>query len=468
MVQVPILSGIYAKTTADFARSFPVNLSPIAESGDGTGTGISKGYLKVTPGIRKVASTAGKDRGGYVFNGQHLRVIGETLFKIGLDGSPTAIGSVGAGGPVTFAQSFDRVGISSGAGLWYYDGVGLTKVTDPDLGTVLSVAWQDGYFITTDGTSLVVTELNDPMSVDPLKYGSSEADPDPVTGLLTLRGQLYALNRFTIEVFINGGTTGFPFARSRGGQIPKGCVGAGAFSLFVETFAFCGSGRNEAPAIYLAGSGQGIRISPRGLDDALAALSADDLAAVELEARNGAGMTELLVHLPTQTWVYHWTASQQFDLPVWSILAGGLDLSQPYPGRHFVFDKNKWWCGTNEAIGVIDEAEPTFFGAKYAFQFDTPLLYNGRGGAIVHDLELVALGGRSGTPTAVHMSYSDDGVTWSQQRAASLGGAGARDTRPAWRKGGRIRLWRGYRFSGVVTGPAAFARLEAQLEPLNG
>ncbi|WP_398457420.1 packaged DNA stabilization protein [Sphingomonas albertensis] len=471
MVQVPILSGIYAKTTADFARSFPVNLAPIAESGDGTGTGISKGYLKVAPGLRKVTSTVAIDRGGYVFNGRHMRVIGPMLYQVADDGVMTLVGSVGAlgqGKPVTFAQSFDRLGIASDGALWYYKDDALTKVTDPDLGPVLSMAWQDGYFITTDGTSLIVTELNDPTSVDPLKYGSSEADPDPVTGILSLRGQVYALNRYTIEVFINGGTTGFPFARSRGGQIPKGCVGSAAFTPFVETFAFCGSGRNESPAIYLAGAGQGIRISPRGLDDALALLPEDKLAAVELEARNGAGMTELLVHLPNETWVYHWTASQQFDLPVWSRLAGGADVSSAYPARHFVFYGNEWWCGGADAIGVLDEQEPTFFGKSYGFQFDTPLVYNGRAGAIVHDLELVTLAGRVALEAFVDMSYTDDGVTWSQKRTASLGGVGDRDKRPCWRRGGRIRRWRGYRFSGLVSGPAAFARLEAQLEPLNG
>jgi hypothetical protein len=468
MVQIPILSGIYAKTTADFARSFPVNLMPIAESGDGTGTGISKGYLKVAPGLRKMADTLGEDRGGYVFKGEHMRVIGTFLYRVSKVGNVLAVGNVGLGGPVTFAESFDRLGIASGGDLWYYDGTNLTQVTDPDLGPVLSMAWQDGYFITTDGASLVVTELNNPDAVDPLKYGSSEADPDPVTGVLALRGQVYALNRYTIEVFINGGSTGFPFARSRGGQIPKGCVGPHGFTPFVETFAFCGSGRNESPAIYLAGSGQGIRISPRGLDDALAALTDSELVLVELEARNGAGMTELLVHLPTETWVYHWTASQQFDLPVWSKLAGGIDMSLAYPARHFTFFENQWWCGTVSSIGVVDEMEPTLFGAEHAFQFDTPLVYNGRGGAIVHDLELIPLGGRSATEMFVDMSYTDDGVTWSQKRTASLGEIGARETRPGWRRGGRIRRWRGYRFSGLVTGAAAFARLEAQLEPLNG
>jgi hypothetical protein len=66
------------------------------------------------------------------------------------------------------------------------------QVTDPDLGVVLDVVWVDGYFMTTDGEFLVVTELTDPTQVNPLKYGSSEVDPDPVVALLKLRNEVYA------------------------------------------------------------------------------------------------------------------------------------------------------------------------------------------------------------------------------------------------------------------------------------
>jgi hypothetical protein len=71
------------------------------------------------------------------------------------------------------------------------------------------VVWVDGYFMTTDGEFLVITELNNPFAVDPLKYGSSEADPDPVKSLLKLRNEVYALNRHTIEVFDNTGRRAF-------------------------------------------------------------------------------------------------------------------------------------------------------------------------------------------------------------------------------------------------------------------
>jgi hypothetical protein len=130
--------------------------------------------------------------------------------------------------------------------------------------------WIDGYTMTTDGTSIVVTELNDPTSVLPLKYGSAEEDPDMVTGLIKARNEAYALGGNTIQVFQNVGGNGFPFAPVKGASIPVGCVGPQAKCLFGDSFAFVGSARNEAIGVYLAGSGSATRISSRAIDDELA------------------------------------------------------------------------------------------------------------------------------------------------------------------------------------------------------
>ena len=462
-MQVAILNGIYGRPTADIVRSYPVNLRPVIVD-----SGISKGYLTTAPGVRKMATTQ-IDRGGYEWGAVHYRVLGTQLVRVSDDGSITELGDVGSGGPVQFASSFDRMALASGGRLYYYTNNTLSQVTDPDLGEARSLIWIDGYFMTTDGTSLVVTELSDPTSIDPLKYGSSESDPDPVIGLLTIRGEVYAINRYTIENFLNTGSTGFPFQRNRGAQIPKGCVGRNGYALFVETFAFCGSGRNEAPAVYLAGSGQAIRISPRELDDELAALSVADVNEVQVEAINGAGSVELRVHLPTGTWCYDWTASQQLDFPVWHRLAGGLDATGSYPARNLTYTGGRWWVGSPTAIGVIDESIATIFGDTVGYMFDTPLTYNAGMGAIIHDLELVTLAGRSNdiAPT-VNLSHTDDGLTYSQERQSGAGRRGDRAARPAWRRLGRMRNWRGFRFRGLTTAPIAFARLEALLEGMGG
>src|SRR5690606_10602327 len=107
----------------------------------------------------------------------------------------------------------------SGGDLYYWDGVALTQMTDPDLGFVVTVMWIDGYFMVTDGFTVAVTELNDPFSIDPLKYGSSEVDPDPIVAFRKIRGEAYFVNANTTENQQNVGGNGFPFARNPGGMI---------------------------------------------------------------------------------------------------------------------------------------------------------------------------------------------------------------------------------------------------------
>ncbi len=198
-MQIPILNGIYTDNGPDFRTSYPVNMMPVPKN-----SGISSGYLRPGDGIVSNGSGPGVDRGGVSWNGTCYRVMGTKLVTVASNGAVTVLGDVG--GPVdtlvTFDYSFDRLAIASGGRLYYWNGV-LTQVTDPDLGVVLDFCWVDGYFMTTDGTSLVVTELSDPTQVNPLKYGSSEVDPDPVVALLRLRNEVYALNRNTIEVFDN-------------------------------------------------------------------------------------------------------------------------------------------------------------------------------------------------------------------------------------------------------------------------
>jgi hypothetical protein len=464
VTQIPILAGVYGSSTADIRISYPVNLEPVLAD-----SGISKGYLRSAPGIALLATGPGADRGAISWNGVCIRVMGDRLVTVS-GNDVTDRGFVGVGGPVSLDYSFDRLAIASAGNLYYWDGTTLAQVTDPDLGTVIDALWIDGYFMTTDGTSLVVTELNDPTSVDPLKYGSSEGDPDPIKALAKVRGEVYALNRYTIENFLNVGGSGFPFSRNTGAMIPKGCVGTHAKTYFLETFAFVGSGRNEAVSVYLAGSGQALPMSTPEIDRQLAALSDVEQAAIEVEARVDQNEQRLLIHLPDRTLVYNHQASRENDSPVWHILATGAQADQAYVGRHFVLSGGRWICGSAAGqVGYLDNGVETQFGAVAGWRFDTVYLYNASKGGILRAVELVGLPGHAPlgpTPTCF-LSITTDGETWGQERARSMGAMGERRKRVQWRPGRRFSNYCGLRFRGANTAIASWARLEADIEALN-
>ncbi|MES2904010.1 MAG: packaged DNA stabilization protein [Pseudomonadota bacterium] len=318
MTSVPLLGGFMATADAEFVASLPVNLEPVVFD---TPNGIAEGQFKAGAGTTALATGPGIDRGGIVYNNAHIRVMGTKLVQVSPSGVITELGDVGGSGPVTMDYGFDRLAIRSSTSLYYWNGASLVQVTDPDLGPVLDMIWTDGYFMTTDGTYIVVTELNDPTAIEPLKYGSAEEDPDMITGLVKFREEIYALGRHTVQVFQNVGGSDFPFAPDLGATIPYGCVSASAKCLFAESFAFVGSARNEALGVYVAGAGTAIKISDKAVDDKLAAES--NATAIVCEARTYGDEMRLFVHLENETLVFFKKASDAAGRKIWTIAKSG-------------------------------------------------------------------------------------------------------------------------------------------------
>jgi hypothetical protein len=398
--------------------------------------------------------------------------MGSKLVIVSSTGVVTILGDVESNGKlVTLDYSFDRLAIASNDKLWYWSpGSGLVQVTDPDLGIVLDVVWVDGYFMTTDGEFLVVTELSDPTQVNPLKYGSSEIDPDPVVALLKLRNEIYALNRNTIEVYDNVGGDLFPFQRIDGAQIEKGVVGTHACCVYLESIAFLGSGFNEAPGVYLGGNAKANKISTQEIDQILLEFTEEQLATVKLEARNDKAHEHLYIHLPDRTIVFDAAATQDLGQPVWFVLTSSLVGLSKYRAQNLVYCYDKWLVGdpTNTSVGYMVSNISSHYGQKVRWEFGTTIVYNEGRGAIIQNLELVGLTGSAayGVEPTINTSYSTDGQTYSQQKFINAGKTGQRAKRLVWFQQGWMRNWRIQRFQGTSDAHMSFARLEAAIEPL--
>ncbi len=495
-MQIPIIKGVYTGGNADYKTLYPLNMMPVIQE-----TGISSGYLRPVEGIVEIGEGPGKSRGAINWNGVHYRVMGSSLCSISAEGVVTSLGDVGndEDKEVTMDYSFDRLAITSAGSLFYYyiptdydpgagdppptggtqisydpvTGYALVQVTDPQLGVALTMVWVDGYFMTTDGEFIVVTEINDPYSIPVTKYGSSEIDPDPVVSLLKLRNEIYAVNRYTIEVFNNIGGDNFPFQRVTGAQIQRGAVGTYAAAVYENSIAFVGSGRSEAPAIYLGVNGQTQKISSREIDEILIGFTEEELSSIVLETLNDKSQAFLWIRLPDRTLVYDLTASKAAGEQIWYIMSSGTTELQPYRARDVIFCYDKWQAGdtTSFKVGVLDNALSTHYGAVVPWEFGTSILYNESRGALVKSLELVALTGRAtGTvDPVISTSYSLDGRSWSQDRSITIGAAGEAGgtlKRLLWWRQGSFRNMRIQRFQGDSNAYLAVSRLEVNLEPL--
>jgi len=456
-MQIPILSGIYADGKSDFRMSYPVNMKPVIKD-----TGISEGYLRPVDGVVKTGIGPGKSRGAINWGGVHYRVMGSKLCIVNEFGRVTIIGDVGDDGEqVSFAYSFDRLAIASAKILYYVVNGTLSPVTDPDIGNVLDVVWVDGFFVTTDGAFLVTTELNNPFEVNPLKYGSSEIDPDPVVGLVKQRNEIYAINRYTIEVFDNLGGALFPFGRIEGAQIQRGAFGAHNAIAYEGGVAFLGSGVGESPGIFIASKGTSQKISSREIDELLASYTEKQLSKVVLEVVNDLNHALLWVRLPDKTLVFDLQSTQAAGQAVWYIMRS---KNGPYRAVDVIWCYNSWGVGDRDStnIGKLDSTISTHFGDTAMWEFSTKIIYSGSKGAVIHSLELVGLTSTEAEQGAyISTSYSLDGRLWSQQRPVKVG------KRMVWRRQGSMRDTRIQRFNGDSRAFLSVARLEAEIEGLS-
>lgn len=465
-MQIPILAGSFSDEAPDFRSAYPKNMVPVPKK-----QGISNGYLRPSDGIEQIGTGPGVDRGGIVWLGAAYRVMGNSLVRQLEDGSTTVLGTIAGNTQCTLDYSFDVLSISGGGNLYYWDGAALVQVTDSDLGTVIDHLWVDGYFMTTDGEFLIVTELNDRTSVNPLKYGSSEADPDPVLGLFKLRNEVYALNRNTIEQFNNNGGPLFPFSRNEGAQIQRGVIGTHCAAIFMDAIAFLGGARNEPPSIWVGNNGSSAKIATREIDTILMDYTEDELALTLMEVRVFKSHELLYLHLPDQTLVYDGNGTQAVGEPVWYTLTSSITGLSQYRARNILWCYNKWLCSdtSSAALGELVDTVSTHYGDVIGWEINTPILYNESLGIVIHMLELVTLPGRVplGADPVIWTSYSLDGSTWGQERACYVGQQGNRTKRATWLNCGSMRNWRIQKFRGTSDAHLAIARLEAKVEPLN-
>jgi len=451
MTQIGIQSGVKL-LDGGFATAFPVNLEHRVIN-----SGVSEGQLISTRGAVTLNTGPGVTRGGIMWNGIQYRVMGTKLVSV-VGSTINVLGDVGGAMPVRMDYSFDRLAIVSDGRLFYWDGATLTEVTDPDLGVALDVAFLDGYFITTDGIFVVTTELLDPTKVDPAKYGSAEADPDPVTGVEVLNEELYAIGRHSIQVFRNVGGLGFPFQVVKGATVPFGCISAAAKCRVIDSIAFVGGGREEPIGVFVLTGGTAQRISTREVEDLLEGV---DESLIELEARRFGEDDHLIVHTPNASAMIKIRTASEIGGRLWTILHSGRFAG--YRLRHAVWDGVRHVVGDlgSNKLGVLSDETEEHFGDRAEWLFDAGLLFNEGRGIIVNQLELFGQF-PLGQPSTVFVSVTRDGEVWSNELAVRL--VGLREQRCIIRPNVRLPYLSGWRFRG--TGRVAIARLEVQAEPL--
>ncbi len=481
MAKIKINLGLssYQNSIIPFSAQRCINLyASIAEAAS-----WSDFQLKSVIGISSFGSAGtGYNRGMVVMGGILYVVNGLYLFSVDFDGVSSLIGMIEGDLRVSMAHNGKKLCIVvPGEKAYVYDSVGLTfqEITDPDFRISDTVCFKDGYYVFTEtGTNIFFNSaLNDPLTFDPLDFGTSELSPDGIIGCHVDHDELYIFGKDATEVFQNIGGIGFPFQRIPGASFEKGLSSKYGVIQWENRIFFVGSGKNEKSGFWAArGTGGVFKISTDAVDKELQKFEESEISqgfafTYSLEGHNFIGWTFRSVNIPSRTFVYNTTASRITGKNIWFEQQSGVsDNAWRIQDIADIYDKIIVSDSIDGRLGYLDSDVYT--------EYEEPLVrekiippFGGDGSCFfLSALELsvnagIGLNQGQGSDPFVEMDYSDDGArTWSSRFLRSMGKIGEYEKRVVWRRLGRIPAVRVFRFRISDPVNVSFIKLEGEGE----
>lgn len=427
-----------------------------------------------TPGtVLKFTLPTGPVRAGIAEGGFSWFVGGNTVYRVDSSYNMTTLG--------TISTSTGEVGIcSNGAQILIVDGVGgwlitvaastLAVIADADFPNgVKRCAYQDGYFLVTglanSPSFWINTTAYDGAAWDALDFASAEGSPDNAVGMIVDHRELWLFGALSAEVWVNTGSTDFPFQRSGNTFIEHGCAAAGTIAKADNTVFWLGNDDKGAGIVWRADGYTPIRISTHALEHAFAGYTLSDAFAFTYQQE---GHIFYCLTFPTdsKTWVYDASTQAWHERAYMNPLTGALsrwrsNCSVFFNGEHLVGDYETGKVYALDLDTYTDSGDAILRQRRTATSegLQVRLFYS----AVQVDMETgVGNGNGQGADPLLMLRYSSDGGhTWSNEKTASIGQVGEYSNRVRFTRlgAGRNRLW-----EISLTDPVKFAVFGAVVE----
>lgn len=480
-MKLPLGSSSYQSPALPFSAQRCVNKYAIAARE----TALNEEALFETPGIVALGSGVGslstnKGRGAAVMGGVYYTVQGNLLYEVDSAGATTSRGTISGTGRVSMAHNGLILCIVVPGGKAYSytaSTTTLAEITDPDYVTSDTVSYADGYYIftETDGTNWFVSNLNNPAAIDALDFGSAELNPDDIVAGFTNYDEVIIFGEETTERFSNIGGAGFPFQRIPGASYEKGCRARHTPIEWEGSFFFVGGGRNEKISVYRGGgTAEPERISTDAIDTEMQKFSESEVQAAfsfsySIRGYSFVGFTFRSVDKTDRTFVYNVTFSNLTGKHTWFEQQTGIDESGwRVNSVDFVYDMLLVSDNVDGRLGYLDESTYTEYGATILREKVTGPVF-AEGALYFPSVELTVDAGQGlisgqGSDPQIMMDFSDDGArTWSNELWRPLGKMGEYGRIVEWRRLGRSRKSRVFRFRQTDPIKSAWIKLEAKL-----
>jgi hypothetical protein len=498
----PILGSAYTARSVNAADNRMINLFPevVAEGG------LEPAFLNRAPGLQLlVAVGTGPVRGLWQYGGYGYVVSGNTLYRIDNQYAITTLGVVANDGPVSMADDGNHLFVACNGPSFIYNATTtvFAQITDVDFPGALTVSYLDGYFvfIEPDSQRVWVTDLLNPLAVDPLDFASAEGNPDGLVSSITDHSEIWLFGTTSVEVWYNAAQgSGFPLQRIQGAFNEIGCAATFSVAKLDNGLFWLGADNRGQGIVYRSQGYTGVRISTHAIEWQIQQYGDISDAIAYTYQQDGHSFYVLTFPTAQATWVYDVAAQAWHERASFSngdfsrhrsncqmFFNNEVIVGDFQNGNLYAFDlevyadgprTQKWlrsWralpTGTNNfkrttqhslqlnceaGVGLPGVVEVP--GRVYL----SPLIVSGSLG-IVDQIEIINAVDDFVQPQ-VMLRWSDDGGhTWSNEHWKSMGGVGEYGKRVIWRRLGMTEKLRDrvYEISG--TDPVKIAIMAAEL-----
>lgn len=427
-----------------------------------------------TPGmVKKFTLPTGPVRAGWKEGGFSWWVAGNTVYRVDNGFAIVVVG--------TIDSASGEVGLcSNGQQILIVDGIGgcIVSVSTSTLARIDSAGfpagvthatYQDGYFVVTGkpgSQSFWINQTPYEGTVwDALDFASAEGSPDNTVGIISDHRELWLFGELSAEVWVNTGSTDFPFQRSGNTFIEHGCAAAGTIAKADNTVFWLGADDKGSGIVWRANGYTPLRISTHAVEKALAGYVINDATAFTYQQE---GHIFYVLTFPSsgKTWVYD-AATQQWHERAWRNPATGAltrwraNGGVFAHGLHLVGDFENGNVYALDLDAYTDDGDPILrlrtTSASEGLQ--NRLFY----ASLQIDMETgVGQSTGQGAAPLLMLRYSNDGGhTWSNEKTATAGKVGEYGARAKFNRlgSGRNRVW-----ELSMTDPVKFSVFGAVLE----
>lgn len=286
------------------------------------------------PGLKKVGSTTGADRGMHKLAEEGYRIAGTKLYRFTANGSHIEIGEIPGSNRMIMAEDGGNLVIVGNDGQFVYDGISVSTITDSNIVGSTAVTFLNSQMIYTNPVTnlFIVADPNNPTSASGLNAASAESKPDKLIKAHAFDQNVYMVGERSNEPFWNSGVGNPPLERIDG-QIIQ--VGTNAIHSIADTDNIL-YWLGDDKAVYRTSGGQRGRISSDAISHAIEgyAVTSDAIS----YTFTFQGMNFYVLSFPTEDRT--WCLNESLGKQGWFELSSGVDDGL-YQGTSLVNVYNK-------------------------------------------------------------------------------------------------------------------------------